>query len=134
MSQLPRAELKLDQTLLVVDDRPEVLRAIERFLKLHFREVWSAQTPIQAREILQLKQPDFLLCDFWLGENYPPATALIPDWRAEFPCLRRVVLMSGTKSSSIPPCPAVDATFAKPLQMSEIVAYFSQSSIPPSST
>jgi len=130
MSQLPRAELKLDQTLLVVDDRPEVLRAIERFLKLHFREVWSAQTPDQAREILQIHRPDFLLCDFWLGENYPPATALIPDWRADFPHLLRVVLMSGTKSSSIPPCSAIDATFAKPLQMSEIVAYFAEAAPP----
>lgn len=126
MTQPPRADIKLDRTLLVVDDRPEVLRAIERFLKLHFRAVWAAQTPDEAREFLAQHRPDFLLCDFWLGETHPPATALIPRWRSEFPFLRHVVLMSGTKSSSIPECPEIDATFSKPLQMMEIVGHFAR--------
>jgi DNA-binding NtrC family response regulator len=122
----PRSEPKLDRTLLVVDDRPEVLRAIERYVRLHFRDVWSAQTPDEAERLLITHKPDFLLCDFWLGESHPPATALIPRWRSQCPSLRRVVLMSGTKSSSIPPCPEIDASFAKPLQMSDIIAYFAR--------
>jgi DNA-binding NtrC family response regulator len=122
----PRSEPQLDRTLLVVDDRPEVLRAIERYVRLHFQRVWIAQTPEEAERVLAEHHPDFLLCDFWLGENYPPATALIPRWRSQYPTLRHVVLMSGTKSSSIPPCEAIDAQFAKPLQMSEIIAHFAR--------
>jgi hypothetical protein len=32
--------------------------------------------------------------------------------------------MTGTKSSSIPHCPAIDDIFPKPLRLSEIVEYF----------
>jgi hypothetical protein len=32
--------------------------------------------------------------------------------------------MTGTNSSSIPPCPAIDDIFAKPLRVAEVVAYF----------
>lgn len=115
---------KLPQTLLIVDDRPEVLRALERFLEVTFQTVLVAQTPPEAEAQLAEHSPDFLLCDYWLGHQYPPSTAYIPKWRKRFPSLKRVALMSGTKSTSIAPCAEVDEVFQKPLDMPRLLAFF----------
>jgi DNA-binding NtrC family response regulator len=114
---------KMAQSLLIVDDREEVLRALERYMGLYLTGVFGAQTPAEAVAVLEARKPSFLLCDFWLGEKYPPSTSLIPDWRARFPFLEKVILMSGTKSSSIPACSAVDAIFPKPLDLKGLVQY-----------
>ncbi len=117
-------EAKLSTPLLVVDDRSDVLQALVRYFELDFENVLAAQSPIEAEALLSRHKPHFLLCDYWLGENYPPSTDLLPGWRRDNPCLKRVVLMTGTKSSSIPPCSAVDDVFAKPLRLSKMVEYF----------
>ncbi len=118
------SEAKLPNPLLIVDDRADVLQALLRFFELDFEQVLSAQNPAEAEDIIRTKQPEFLLCDYWLGEAHPPSTEFLGRWRAEYPCLRRVVLMTGTKSSSIPPCAAVDDIFPKPLRLSKVVEYF----------
>lgn len=115
---------KSPHPLLVVDDRIDVLQALTRFFELEFEKVFGAQTVAAAEEILRTHKPTFLLCDYWLGDDCPPSTTFLPRWREEHPSLKRVVLMSGTKSSSIPPCSAVDDIFAKPLRMAEVVRYF----------
>lgn len=119
-----KSEPKLPYPLLVVDDRRDVLQALIRFFELDFEHVLAAQTPAEAESLLLERQPPFLLCDYWLGEEYPPSTEFLPRWRDQFPCLKRVVLMTGTKSSSIPNCPAIDDIFPKPLRLSQVVEYF----------
>jgi hypothetical protein len=109
-----------------LDDRVEVLRAVERLFALYFDPVYCALTPPQAESLLRENKPRFLLCDYWLGEEYPPATGFLPRWRAAYPCLERVALMSGTNSASIPTCAAVDAVFEKPLDSPRIVKFFAQ--------
>lgn len=114
---------KMAESLLIVDDREEVLRALERYMGLYLTHVYGAQTPDEATRIMHEQAPGFLLCDFWLGEKHPPSTSLIPQWRARFPSIKRVILMSGTKSSSIPNCEAVDVIFPKPLDLRGLVQY-----------
>jgi DNA-binding NtrC family response regulator len=115
---------KLPQALLIVDDRDEVLRALQRYMALYFSSVFVAKTPPEAEALLAEHSPALLLCDYWLGEAYPPSTGFIPAWRKRFTSLRRVVLMSGTKSSSIPPCAEIDEVFQKPLDMKRLVEFF----------
>lgn len=115
---------KLPEPLLIVDDREEVLRALERFMCLYFEQVLTAHTPQQAEAHLAEASPGYLLCDYWLGDEHPPSTAFIPDWRKRYPCLKRVALMSGTKSSSIAPCTEVDEVFQKPLDLKRLVVFF----------
>lgn len=110
--------------LLVVDDRPDVLDALERYFSLDFERVFSATTPEAAEEIFERERPPLLLCDYWLGHNYPPATELLLGWRERYPFIARVVLMSGTKASAIPTCAAVDLVVPKPLHLSSLVQYF----------
>lgn len=107
-----------------MDDRPEVLKAVERLLALYFEPVYAATTPHDAESLLRAHSPRYLLCDYWLGEDYPPATSILPRWRSTFPCLQRVALMSGTNSASIPPCDAVDQVFAKPLNTPRLIEFF----------
>lgn len=114
---------KMAESLLIVDDRDEVLRALERYMGLYLTHVYAAHTPDEALLVLQEHAPSFVLCDFWLGEKFPPSTSIIPEWRARFPSIKRVILMSGTKSSSIPTCDAVDAIFPKPLDLRGLVQY-----------
>lgn len=123
---MPPPDKKLTGGLLIVDDRAEVLRALERLLGLYFEEVYTAMTPPDAESTLEQRSPRFLLCDYWLGDKYPPATGFIPRWRKEYPCLLRVVLMSGTNSASIPPCPGVDHVFAKPLDTARLIDFFAR--------
>lgn len=115
---------KISQLLLIVDDREEVLRALGRLLELSFQRVVLARAADEAERLLAAEQPVFLLCDYWLGEGQPPSTTFLPRWRREHPCLRRVVLMTGTHSASVPACDAVDQIFPKPLRVAGVVDYF----------
>lgn len=110
-----------DRRLLIVDDNQAILRSLCRLCGLHFSEVYAASTPEQAETILRDQKPSVLLCDYWLGYNYPLATELIRDWRRRFPCLKKVALMTG--SSVLEDSDAVDATFCKPLHATEVMSF-----------
>ena len=114
---------KLSELLLIVDDRKEIRTALQRFFEMFFERVLTAATPPEAEECLRTHEPTLLLCDYFLGLEWPPATRLIPAWRATFPFLARVAIMSGTRSESIGDCPEADAIFEKPLNMREVTEF-----------
>lgn len=116
---------KLDDTLLIVDDRADVLRALERLMRVRVERVYVASTPEEVERQLREHSPRCMLCDYYLGEGQPLATTLIAGWRRSHPCLECVALMTGTNTSSIPKCPEVDTIFHKPLDVKEVVAFFS---------
>ena len=68
-------------TLLIVDDREDIRRAMERYFSLYFEKVFVAATPVQAEQILRAHTPTFILCDYWLGDEFLPSTEYIPGWR-----------------------------------------------------
>lgn len=106
--------------LLIVDDRPEILRSLKRYMAPLFREVLLAETPEEAESHLRAATPDTLLCDYWLGDGLPTGTELIARWRGEFPCLQRLVLMTGTKPSALVGTEHADRVFEKPLDMTAL--------------
>ena len=115
---------KSPDPILIVDDRADVLSAVSRLMSLWFENVLSAETPNEAEALLRQHQPKYLLCDYHLGNDHPPATELVARWREEWPCLERVALMTGTRPSSIRGSPGVDHVFAKPLEVSKVVEFF----------
>lgn len=119
--------------LLVVDDVPEIRRSLVRYFKRTFETV-SAATPAETEAILAESAPPFLLCDYWLGVEFPPSTHYIPMWRQRFPSLQRVALMTGTKSSSIDSRAGIDALFEKPLDLQAIIQFFAEAEAPTSGT
>lgn len=110
--------------LLIVDDRATVRVSLERFMELYFETVLVAADPAEAEAQLRSRRPRYLLTDYWLGNEHPPSTELIPGWRALCPTLTHVALMTGTKTSSLALCPEVDAVFAKPLDLRRVVDFF----------
>ncbi len=111
------------RTLLILDDRPEILRSLKRYLASHFREILVASTPDEAEAHLRASKPDTLLCDYWLGDDVPTGTELIARWRVEFDCLRQVFLMTGTKASALTGAHHADRVFEKPLNMPLLMAF-----------
>jgi CheY-like chemotaxis protein len=109
--------------LLIVDDRIEVRSALARFFGLWFERVYAAASPSEASAILQEHAPSVLLCDYWLGEGFPPGTELIAAWRERFPCVQRAVLMTGTKASALDAVPGIDAVFQKPLNLKVVTPF-----------
>ena len=119
MTQLPQSG-----SLLVVDDREDIRRAMSRFFQLYFQHVYVAASPDEAERILAEKQPTFLLCDYWLGEDFPPSTELIPKWRKLDSSLKLVALMTGTKVDAIASTKCADIVFQKPLEPMAVVEFF----------
>lgn len=118
------------ELVLVVDDREEIRLALQRFFGMYFERVLTAATPPEAEEHLRTHRPTALLCDYFLGMEWPPATKLIPRWRKEFPFLERVAMMSGTRSDSIGECPEADAIFEKPLNMRVVTEFLLGTEVP----
>lgn len=112
------------RTLLIVDDREDVLRALERLMSLCFDEVLVAHSADEAERLLADHAPPYLLCDYWLGDGQAVGTTLISRWRKQHPELRRVALMTGTNTTSVPNCPGVDEMFKKPINLDSIVSFF----------
>lgn len=111
--------------LLIVDDREAIRTSLERFMELYFEVVLSAAFPPEVEALLRSHQPRYLLTDYWLGNDYPPTTALIPGWRQLCPSLTHVALMTGTKTSALTLCPEVDIVFPKPLDLKRVIQFFS---------
>jgi|GEM_PF-556621 len=110
--------------LLIVDDREDIRRSMQRYFSLYFEPVLLAATPHEAEVLLRTEQPRFLLCDFWLGADYLPATEYIPRWRRLAPSLRRVALMTGTNLAVLGDLTSVDTLFQKPLEPDRVVKFF----------
>lgn len=111
-------------TLLIVDDREDIRRAMERYFSLYFEKVFVAATPVQAEQILRAHTPTFILCDYWLGDEFLPSTEYIPGWRKLVPTIKRVALMTGTKLAAIGSSDCVDVVFQKPLEPAHVVEFF----------
>lgn len=124
MSLVRASGARCRSPLLIVDDQVPVLRALRRVLGLHFESVLIAACPSEAEHWLATERPPLLLCDYWLGDTTPPAVEWIPAWQRRYGCLRRVALMTGTHSSAFQGCPAVDATFQKPIDSDEVARFF----------
>ena len=118
------------RTLLLLDDREDVLRALRRYLELDFDQILVARTPPEAVAQLQKHSPQYLLSDYWLGEEQSSTFTLIQQWRKAYPSLQRVGVMTGTKLSGETLPPGVDRVFSKPPKMAEVVAFFRESASP----
>ncbi|MEM6790714.1 MAG: response regulator [Myxococcota bacterium] len=112
--------------LLVLDDHAEILRSMDRYFGLFVAEVHTAITPEEAERILIAREPGLLLCDYWLGEEVPPGTQLVSDWRQRFDFIRAAAMMTGTKATGLLDAHGVDAVFQKPLRLPEVKNWFAE--------
>lgn len=109
-------------SLLIVDDRADVLRTIARYMSLHF-EVHAVRTVDEAEDCLTVAAPSRVLCDYWLGRKAPNGGELLARWRQQFACIEKTALMTGTKTAALEALPGVDRVFAKPLNFERVASW-----------
>ena len=82
-------------SILIADDQPEVIYALETLLHPHFNEVRSTTRPKQVHQMLQKEQPDVLLMDmnYSQGRNSgEEGLTLIRQIKQDYPSLPVVVM------------------------------------------
>jgi DNA-binding NarL/FixJ family response regulator len=100
-------------TLLIVDDEELICRGLLRQFRGRFDRVYFATHPGDAERILADIEVTDLICDYNLGENVPPGTELLHEWRRAYPNIRRAVIFSGTDLSCVSIPRTVDSAVSK---------------------
>jgi CheY-like chemotaxis protein len=112
MSMLTEASTK-NKNLLIVDDEPQMLRLMQRFLKNCFDEIFCITDPVAATGILENNKITHVLCDFDL-DSTANGMDFVVLWRREFPFIERAVIFSGALNlHKLKAPPEVDAVVSK---------------------
>jgi len=99
--------------LMIVDDTPNIGRALSRLLGKHFDEVHAAASASEASALLGKKPVTHIICDYCLGEGEPPGVDLVPRWRTEHPSIERAIILTGLDPTTLHASPGVDAVVSK---------------------
>jgi DNA-binding NtrC family response regulator len=100
-------------TLLVVDDESSVCRAVRRLLRDKFDEILTVETPADAEAVLASRQVTHLVCDQCLGPGQPEGLAVASGWRATYPSIRKLVILTGADVKNLTALPGVDLVLPK---------------------
>jgi DNA-binding NarL/FixJ family response regulator len=107
--------------LMVVDDTPNVGRALSRVLRKHFDEVHVLESAAEAAALLGWKPVTHVICDQCLGEGDPRGLDLVPLWRREHPSIERAIILTGLDERTFVASPGVDAVISKLAGSEELV-------------
>lgn len=112
----------MKNVLLIVDDMPDVARALKRCLAKSFDLVLVAQSPEEAERLLgdQDNPPTHLVCDHHLGEGQRLGADLISEWRRAYPSLQVAVLLTGSEVAYLLGTDGVDWVASKQLDIWEL--------------
>ena len=117
----PRASIEENaQTLLIVDDDPQIRKMLVRILSGDFDEVIVAATPPEAERKLMVYTVTHLVSDFNLGREHPPGTELVVRWRKRYRSIERAILLTGSDLAEVEIPVEVDQYFFKVADPSEI--------------
>jgi len=109
------------KVLLIVDDTPNVGRAMARMLNRHFDELHLLTCAAEAAALLGQEPVTHVICDQCLGEGDPPGTDLVPRWRREHPSIERAVILTGLDPTTLLAGPGIDAIVSKLAGSEELV-------------
>jgi len=112
-------------TLLVVDDESAVCRAVRRLLRDKFDEIVTVETPADADAVLASRPVTHVVCDQCLGPGQPEGLAIASAWRAAYPSIRRLIILTGANVKSLTAPPGVDLVLPKtidPVDLAKVLA------------
>jgi CheY-like chemotaxis protein len=107
--------------LMVVDDTPNIGRALSRMLSKHFDEVHVLASAAEAAAFLSGRPVTHVICDHCLGEGDPLGIELVPVWRKEHPSIERAVILTGLDETTLITRPGIDAIVSKLTGTEELV-------------
>jgi ActR/RegA family two-component response regulator len=107
--------------LMVVDDTPNVGRALSRMLGKHFDEVHVLGSAAEAASLLKQKPVTHVVCDQCLGKGDPRGLDLVPVWRREHPSIERAIVLTGLDETTLAAGPGIDAIVSKLTGSEELV-------------
>jgi ActR/RegA family two-component response regulator len=107
--------------LMVVDDTPNVGRALSRLFSRHFDEVHVLASAAEAASLLKQKPVTHVVCDHCLGEGDPLGLDLVPRWRKEHPSIERAIILTGLDETTLIAGPGIDAIVSKLTGSEELV-------------
>lgn len=89
------------RTLLVVEDDPQVRRMMVRLFSHHFSSVYSTDSLRAAEEVLENQMVTHIILDYHLGIDIESGTALVSSWRRRYKAIHRVMLLTGSRISTL---------------------------------
>jgi len=99
--------------LMILDDESAVCRALKRTLRNRVDEIVSAENAHDAMTILESTPVTHVLCDHLLGPGQPRGMELVTDWKARFPNLKKIIILTGSAESRATPASGVDLVLPK---------------------
>ena len=109
------------KTLMIVDDTPNIGRALARMFGKVFDEVHVLTCAADAAALLARGPVTHVICDHCLGEGDPPGLDLVPLWRREHPSIERAVVLTGLDPRTLRAGPGVDAVASKLTSSQELI-------------
>jgi CheY-like chemotaxis protein len=109
--------------LLVVDDESTVCRVVRRLMRDKFDEIATAETPADAEIVLSSRAVTHVICDHVLGPGQPHGLELAGRWKATYPSIRTVVVLTGANVSNLETPPGVDLVLPKTTEPAELAAH-----------
>ena len=109
-------------TLLVVDDESAVCRVMRRMLRGKFGEILTAETPADAEAVLASRQVTHVVCDQCLGPGQPEGLAVAAGWRASYPSIRKLVILTGADVKNLAALPGIDLVLPKTTDLADLAA------------
>ena len=107
--------------LMIVDDMPNVGRALSRVLRRHFDEIHALECAAEADALLGRLPVTHVICDHCLGEGDPLGLDLVPRWRREHRSIQRAIVLTGANERSLVAGPGIDAIASKVTGSEELV-------------
>lgn len=109
-------------TLLVIDDDTSVCRAIRRLFRGRFNDIVFAETPADAETILASRPVTHVICDHMLGPGRPRGLELAGEWKALFPSIRRIAILTGANVKDLQASGGIDLIVPKTIDPEELIA------------
>ena len=116
-----KALMDSKRILMIVDDTPNVGRALSRVLGRYFDEVHPLTSASEAAALLGQMPVTHVICDYCLGDGDPPGVELVPRWRREHPSIERAVILTGLDPTTLLAGPGIDAVVSKLADTEELV-------------
>lgn len=113
-----------NSTLLIIDDESSVCRALSRILRCKAGEVITAQTLADAELVLDTREVTHVLCDHLLGPGQPRGLDTAIKWKAEYPSIEKIIILTGTNAAYDVPPEGIDQVLPKttdPMQLAQIL-------------